>query len=288
MVSRHAISAAAFAMLLAWIGPAAAFEDAKYPDLSGQWLVVRPRVAGLGQFPFNPVKPWGKGQEAPLTPEYQAIHDASLADQANGGQGNWPSGERCMPAGMPAMMNGYGDLEVVVLPEVTHMLISHNYNVHRRIFTDGRDWPADIDPSYRGLSIGRWVDTQGNGNYDQLLVETRHLKGPRALDPTGLPMHVDNQSIIKERIYLDREEPGLMHDEVTLLDHAFTQPWTVLKTYRRSTGTNWIDENCPAVSRLVKIGKELYFKGAGDELLPTRTDQPPPDLRYFGQAQPGR
>src|SRR4051794_36064804 len=111
MVSRHAISAAAFAMLLAWIGPAAAFEDAKYPDLSGQWLVVRPRVAGLGQFPFDPVKPWGKGQEAPLTPEYQAVHDASLADQANGGQGNWPSGERCMPAGMPAMMNGYGDLE---------------------------------------------------------------------------------------------------------------------------------------------------------------------------------
>ena len=64
--------------------------------------MVRPRVGG--QFPFDPLKPWGKGQEAPLTPEYQSVHDASLADQANGGQGNWPSGDRCMAAGMPAMM----------------------------------------------------------------------------------------------------------------------------------------------------------------------------------------
>jgi hypothetical protein len=100
-------------------------------------------------------------------------------------------------------------------------------------------------------------------------------------------MHVDNQTIIKERIYLDRDEPGLMHDEVTLIDHALTHPWTVLKTYRRNGGQhpNFIDENCPAVSRLVKIGPELYFKGADDEIMPTRKDQPPPDLRYFGQAR---
>jgi len=34
-------------------------------------------------------KPWGRGQKAPLTPENQAIHEASLADQAKRGQGNW-------------------------------------------------------------------------------------------------------------------------------------------------------------------------------------------------------
>src|SRR5262249_37557876 len=134
--------------------PGAAFDATKYPNFSGQWLVVRPPVGG--QPPFDPSKPWGKGQQAPLTAEYQAVLEASLADQANGGQGNWHSGERCMPPGMPGMMNGYGDLEIIVRPELTYMLIEHNISNHRRIYTDGRDWPAEIEPSYRGFSIGKW------------------------------------------------------------------------------------------------------------------------------------
>ena len=36
-------------------------------------------------------KPPGRGQEAPLTPEYQAIYEATLADQAAGGQGGDPT-----------------------------------------------------------------------------------------------------------------------------------------------------------------------------------------------------
>src|SRR5437763_2807055 len=83
------------AALLTSIATVHAFDDAKYPDLSGQWLPVRLGVAG--QPAFDPTKGWGRGQQAPLTPEYQAIHEASLEDQANGGQGNWPSGARCMP-----------------------------------------------------------------------------------------------------------------------------------------------------------------------------------------------
>jgi hypothetical protein len=39
------------------------------------------------------------------------------------------------------------------------------------------------------------------------------------------------------------------------------------------------------VTLLQKIGNELYFKGADGTLLPTRKDQPPPDLRYFNQTR---
>ena len=74
-----------------------AFDDAEYPDLSGQWRAVNLGVGG--QAAFDPTKAWGRAQQAPLTPEYRAILDASLADQANGGQGNWPSGARRRPAG---------------------------------------------------------------------------------------------------------------------------------------------------------------------------------------------
>jgi len=285
MLDRLSIGVLALAASLCLsLSGARAFDDAKYPDLNGQWLRVR--LALPGQPPFDPTKPWGLGQQAPLTPEYQAILEASIADQAKGGQGNWHSGDRCMPPGMPGTMNVYNSMEIVVLPEITYVMIEHNLQVHRRIYTDGRDWPAEVEPSFQGYSIGRWTDT-GSGHNDTLEVETRYFKGPRALDPAGMPTHADNQSIVRERIFLDRNDPNLLHDDVTLIDHAFTRPWTVSKTFQRNPDQHpvWREENCPGVTLLIEIGKEVYFKGADGNLLPTRKDQPPPDLRYFNRAQ---
>src|ERR1700722_14587001 len=144
MIYQSSIATMAAAALLASIASAQAFDDAAYPGLSGLWRGVNLGVGG--QAAFDPTKPWGRGQQAPLTPEYQAVLEASLADQANGGQGNWPSGARCMPAGMPTVMNIYGEMEFVVLPEVTHILLNHNTDIHRRIYTDGRDWPEAVEP----------------------------------------------------------------------------------------------------------------------------------------------
>ena len=63
------------ALMLAF-GVAAAAEEGKYPDWKGQWN--RQRVPGVaGQPSFDPNKPWGKGQQAPLTPEYQAVLEAT-------------------------------------------------------------------------------------------------------------------------------------------------------------------------------------------------------------------
>ena len=101
---------------------------------------------------------------------------------------------------MPAMMTLYRPMEIIVLPETTYIRIDHTHQSHRRIHTDGRDWPKDPLPSFRGYSIGKWIDTDGDGKYDVLEIETRHLKGPRALDPAGTPVHADNSSIVKERI----------------------------------------------------------------------------------------
>src|SRR5260370_23361954 len=150
----QSIGALAFAATLCWsFAGARAFEDATYPDLAGQWLRINQGKGG--QITFDPSKSWGLGQEAPLTPEYQAILEASIADQANGGQGNWHSGDRCMPPGMPATMNGYNSLEFVVLPASTYVLVEHNLPIHRRICTDGRVWPRDAEPTFQGYSIGR-------------------------------------------------------------------------------------------------------------------------------------
>ena len=66
-----------------------------------------------------------------------------------------------------------------------------------------------------GYSIGRWVDDDGDGRYDALEVETRNLKNPRTFDPSGLPVHQDGETVVKERFSLDKSNPDILHDEIT-------------------------------------------------------------------------
>jgi hypothetical protein len=264
---------------------AQAFDDAAYPDLKGKW----DRAEGnAGEGRFDPTKPPGRLQEAPLTAEYQALYEANLANKKAGGQGSDPT-YRCLPPGMPRIMHAYAPMEVVVMPDTTYILMEHIHD-NRRIHTDGRDFPADMaeDPMYAGYSIGKWIDEDGDGRFDALVVETRGLKGPRNYDVSGIPLHRDNQSIIRERIYVDKADPNLLHDEITTIDHALTHPWTVTKNYRRALSKQpvwWHEDVCAEANVHVDIGNEAYFLSADGLLMPTKKDQPPPDLRYFKQTR---
>jgi hypothetical protein len=288
MFSRSSIGVvvAVMAALLMTVAGARAFDDAQYPNLKGQWLRARPPAGVTGQGPFDPDKSWGLAQQAPLTPEYQAKFQASLADQAAGGQGAWPGG-RCLAIGMPGMMTLFRPMEIIVTPDVTYIRIDHIRDSRRRIFTDGREWSEDIRPSFDGYSIGKWVDTQGTGRFDRLEVETRYFKGPRAFEPSGLPLHEDNQTVVYERIYLDKTDPDLLHNDMTVVDHALTRPWTVAKKYRREKAEFpiWPEDMCVEGSGLVFIGNDMYFQSGDGLLMPAKKDQPPPDLRYFNQTK---
>jgi hypothetical protein len=77
-------------------------------------------------------------------------------------------------------MMTFGTHEYIITPEITYILLGGE-DRYRRIFTDGRDWPKDLDPTFQGFSIGRWIDEDGDGRYNVLEVETRGpFKGPRA------------------------------------------------------------------------------------------------------------
>jgi hypothetical protein len=273
---------AVVATLLITTGIAAAFDDAKYPDLSGAWE----RTGGAAPR-FDNSKPRGLAQKPPLTAEYQALFEASIADQATGGQGNHTV-YRCLAWGMPAMMNGYAPLEIVVMPETTYMLIDDGNDSFRRIFTDGRKFPDEAQATFHGYSIGKWIDTAGAGRYDLLEVETRNFKGPRVYDNTGLMLHPDNQSVIKERIYLDKANPNSLHDEISVEDHALTAPWTVLKTYTRNADPKreWREDVCVENNPHVHLSNDSYMLSADGYLMPVKKGQKPPDLRYFNQAKP--
>jgi hypothetical protein len=138
MSNRVSVAAVAIALATTLALPIASAraEEPKFPDWRGGW--ARYVVRGLGGQPsFDQTKPWGFGQEAPLTPEYTRILEKSLAEQATGGQGNFADHARCMPAGMPLMMIAFRPLEFVVTPESTYVLIG-GADHFRRIFTDGR------------------------------------------------------------------------------------------------------------------------------------------------------
>src|SRR5262249_42933258 len=200
--------------LAAVASDARAHDEKQYPDFKGQWSRVGPPrwlLAG--------------GPKAPLTQEYQKIYEENLADMKAGGPGNWPS-SYCFPQGMPAMINLFDPMEIVVAAETTYILISHINDSYRRIYTDGRPWPREdeVEPTYAGYSIGHWVDEDRDGKYDVLEVETRYFKGPRAFESTGLPLHKDNKSIIRERIYLDKADRNVLWNDITVIDNALTQP----------------------------------------------------------------
>jgi hypothetical protein len=288
-----AIAAATFALPAGGISqtlPATAEpaqSPAKYPDWKGGW--ARFTAPGLpGQPSFDQTRPWGRGQEAPLTPEYRQVLEDSIADQANGGEGNFfDHAVRCYPSGMPLNMVAFRPLEFVVTPKTTYVLVG-GADHFRRIFTDGRDWPKEIEPAYVGYSLGKWLDTDNDGVYDTLEVETRGpFKGPRVYDATGLPLHFDNESMFKERIWRDKADPKIMHDEITVFDHALTRPWTVDKKYVHDPNPShtWSEFYCTENPSMIAIGKESYFLSTEGLLMPVRKDQPPPDLRYFKQTQ---
>jgi len=59
----------------------------------------------------------------------------------------------------------------VVTPKTIHIFMEHIHD-SRRIYTDGRDWPVKVKPTFSGYSIGQWVDEDRDGRYDALAVET--------------------------------------------------------------------------------------------------------------------
>jgi hypothetical protein len=274
MLKRTSITLATIAAALC-AAPALAFDESKYPDFAGQW-----RRPGGVTVQWDQTKPVGLPQQAPLKPEFQASLEASLRDQQLGGQGD-DARYSCLPNGMPRIMSVIWPIEIVIMPKVTYIMFENN--LPRRIFTDGRGWPTNEEPSFNGYSIGKWTDPDPNGRYTALEVETRNLKGPRTFESSGIPMHPDNETVVNERIALDKADRNVLHNVITTYDHALTRPWTVDKRYLRVAEQNVIyyENECSENNQHVVIGKEGYYLSADGYLMPVKKGQKPPDLRYF-------
>src|SRR5712692_5632333 len=173
----------------------------------------------------------------------------------------------------------YGPLEVSPPVQTKSGSIVFNTRVrHREIFDVSNldDWTEDIEPSLAGYSIGKWVDQDGDGRYDLLEVETRGFGGPRTLDSMGLPLHTDNQTIVKERIYSDKADRKRLD-----------APLDGDEDYRRARQARprWPESTCVENNQHVLIGNEHYMLSFDGLLMPAKKDEAPPDLRYFNKLR---
>jgi len=277
MVMRSTCALGSIALLLVMSTTDVVAQDmSKYPDWSGQR-----RRAETGPPRYDSTKPPGRGQQAPLTEEYRAVHEASMADQAAGGQGA-DTTARCLPMGIPRAMTTIFPLEFIITPKITYVLFENSNGLPRRIYTDGRDFPKDDEPTFVGYSIGKWSDTDGDGRYDTLEVETKNLRGPRTYDNTGIPFHKDNLTVVKEKLYLDKANPDLLVNEITTIDPALTRPWPTTKRYKlERERVIWSENACTEGNNHVFVGTENYMISGDGYLMPARKDQAPPDTRYF-------
>ena len=249
-------------------------QDSKYPDWSGAW-------GRVGSGSFDGVTPTGPTEKAPLKPEYRARWLDSLEKQKTTAASNNPV-ERCLPPGMPRSMIVLNPMEIIITPKTTYMLLTYLMEV-RRIYTDGRSFPENVEPSFSGYSIGKWEDSEGKWKFDTLIIETRFLKSPRSYGPSGIPFHDDNKTVVKEKIYLDKAKPGTMINEITVIDNALTEPWAIKRSYRHSKDHVFEEFICAENNNWVMIGGQNYYLDPDGLLMPAVKGQIPPDLRHFSQ-----
>ena len=264
------------ALSLATMTGAHAFDESKYPDWRGWWQQLP-----TGSTAWDPSRSPG-AQNAPLTGEYRAIYEASLKREAEGGIEADPV-KRCIPAGFPRVMMALKPMEIVIMPGATYFMIQE-FNTLRRVYTDGRKFPADFELSYTGYSIGEWHDTKGSGRYDTLTIETRGIRGPHAYDASGIPFHKDSEAVVTEKVQADKDNPDILRDEVATVDHALTRPWTVTRSYRRAGREallNWSEHLCIEDQSRVVIDEQIYKLSPEGLLMPVRKGQKAPDLGFF-------
>lgn len=201
--------------------PAPKAADGK-PDLSGIWQVPEPKylaniAADLkpGGVPFQP---WAEK----VFQERSKLLHASEESNAH-----------CLPPGVPRINATPNPFKIVPMAGET-VILYEAFGLYRQIFTDGRDFPKDMQPSWQGYSTGKW---QG----DTLVVETRGFNGETWLDQAGHP--TTDAFHLTERFH--RRDAGHMDIQLTIDDpKAYTKPWTITEKFELLPDTDLLEFVC--------------------------------------------
>jgi hypothetical protein len=164
------------------------------PELAGVWYPRRVVDPGKPE-----LKPWAQGV---------------VKERMANNQKDFPQ-THCWPLGLIANMLQVWKL--VQTPALLVILIEGE--LPRQVFTDGRDHPKDLNPTWVGHSVGHWEG-------DTLVVDTVGFNDRSWLDLQGRP-HTENMHMTER---YRRADLGHLEIETTIDDPgAYTKPW-VLKS----------------------------------------------------------
>lgn len=192
----------------------------KLPDFRGLWF------PGFG----------GSSGEPKLKGAYKVHYESEMAKmEADPTYEIIEGPNNCEAPGMPYFMTMPYSLEFLFTPgKITVMQEAHM--MVRRIFTDGRPFPEDPEPSYFGDSRGHW---EGN----VLVVETRNTRPGQRLGAAGITN--SDALVIHERLYLDPQNPDVLRLDFTYEDpNVLEEPWQMSHSFRRDRTWEMLEYIC--------------------------------------------
>jgi hypothetical protein len=199
--------------------PAPKTVDGK-PDLSGVWRIADGKylqniAVDIGEAPFQP---WA----------------ASLYKERADNLGKGRPSERCIPHGIPdGMLVRNSPFKIVQTPAVT-VVLYEEFNHYRQIFSDGRGFPPEANPSWFGYSIGKWEG-------DTFVAETIGFNDESWFDDPGHP-HSDALRVTER---FRRIDFGHMQMQVTFDDpKAYTKPWSATIPFTLIPDSDLIESIC--------------------------------------------
>lgn len=197
MVTRFAAAVVAASIAI----PLVAQAQAGNRDLTGVWIgPYTPNLARSLTLAFQP------GAEAKFT-NHRGEDDPTA---------------QCLPPGVPRALGAPFPIEI--LQDATSVTILYEYmHLIRRIPTDGRKHPDDLDATFMGDSVGRWEG-------DTFVVDATGFNDRTWLDTQG-HQHSDALHVVER---LRRAASDAIAYDVTIDDpKTYQRAWTASRTLTR-------------------------------------------------------
>jgi hypothetical protein len=210
--------------------PAPRTPDGK-PDLSGLWRASVNYISDLTR--------GAKPGDVVMLPATEAL----VRERRENFSRDDPSAS-CIPGGVPRSDLVSSAYPMRVVTAAGRVIILYEA-IHgwREIFTDGRTHPPDMNPTWNGYSIGRWMG-------DDFVVETAGFNDKGWLDNAGHP----NTARLRVTERFRRKDFGHMDIDITIDDPgAYAKPWTVTLPLLYQADTELLEYICNENNRYFEI-----------------------------------
>jgi hypothetical protein len=199
--------------------PAPRSADGK-ADITGLWM---PSPMFIGNI-ASKLKPG----EVPFQPWAETLYKHRQDTESKEDPTGW-----CVPGGVPRSDAVPYPFKIVTTQGMT-LILYEAVHWYRQIFTDGRPFPKDPNPTWMGYSIGNWEG-------DTFVVRTQGFNDKGWLDNGGHP--ATDALKVTERFH--RKDFGHMDIDINIDDSkAYTKPWSVTLPLTYQPDTELLEYVC--------------------------------------------